>query len=67
LAQVIPEDEIRFAEESAQPLSDRDRDLFLSLLENPPPPNQSLQEANRAPLAQRGGMACRFPISPTGA
>ncbi len=43
-AQVIPEDEIRFAEESATPLSDRDRDLILSLLDNPPPPNEALKK-----------------------
>ncbi len=43
-AQVIPEDEIRFAEESAILLSDRDRDLILSLLDNPPPPNEALKK-----------------------
>lgn len=46
-AQVIPEDEIVFSEEVVTPLSDRDRDLFLSLLENPPPPNEALKEAAR--------------------
>jgi Protein of unknown function (DUF1778) len=46
-AQVIPEDEIRFAEESATTLSDRDRDLFLSLLDNPPPANPALKKAAR--------------------
>jgi hypothetical protein len=46
-AQVIPEDEIRFAEESSTPLSDRDRDLFLSLLDNPPPAKPSLKKAAR--------------------
>ncbi len=46
-AQVIPEDEIRFAEESPTILSDRDRDLFLSLLENPPPANRNLKKAAR--------------------
>lgn len=45
IARVIPEDEIRFAEESIQPLSDRDRDLFLSVLDNPPPPNEALKRA----------------------
>jgi hypothetical protein len=44
-AHVIPEDEIRFTEESATPLSDRDRDLFLSLLDNPPPANEALKKA----------------------
>jgi hypothetical protein len=46
-AQVIPEDEIRFAEESSTTLSDRDRDLFLSLLDNPPPAKASLKKAAR--------------------
>ncbi len=44
-AKVIPEDEIRFYEESAAPLSDRDRDLFLSLLNDPPPANEALRRA----------------------
>jgi hypothetical protein len=42
-AQVIPEDEIRFAEEAPTPLTDRDRDLFLSLLDTPPPANTALK------------------------
>lgn len=42
-ARVIPEDELPFAEETMAPLSDRDRDVFLALLENPPPPNDALQ------------------------
>jgi hypothetical protein len=46
-AQVIPEDEIRFAEESSTPLSDRDRDLFLSLLDDPPPAKPALKKAAR--------------------
>ena len=45
LAQMIPVDEIRFLEESARPLSDRDRDLLLALLDNPPPPNDALRQA----------------------
>jgi hypothetical protein len=44
-AKVIPEDEIRFYEESVTPLSDRDRDLFLSLLDNPPPANKAFRRA----------------------
>ncbi|HZU36223.1 MAG TPA: DUF1778 domain-containing protein [Gemmataceae bacterium] len=44
-AKVIPEDELRFAEETVSPLSDRDRDLFLALLNNPPPPNAALRRA----------------------
>lgn len=46
-AQVIPEDEIRFAEESGRPLSDRDRDLFLALLDSPPPATEPLKKAAR--------------------
>ncbi len=44
-AQVIPEDEVRFLEETVAPLSDRDRDAFLALLDNPPPPNEALLRA----------------------
>ena len=45
LAKTIPVDEIPFIEESIKPLSDRDRDLFLALLDNPPPPNDALLKA----------------------
>ena len=44
-AVVIPEDEMRFYEESASPLSDRDRDRFLRLLDSPPEPNDALKRA----------------------
>jgi hypothetical protein len=44
-AKVVPEDEMPFWEESLPPLSDRDRDLFLALLDNPPPPNKALRRA----------------------
>jgi len=44
-ANVIPEDEIRFYEGFTAPLSDRDRDRFLELLDNPPPANESLRKA----------------------
>jgi uncharacterized protein (DUF1778 family) len=44
-ARVIPEDEIRFREESPLVLSDRDRDRFLDLLDNPPKPNAALRKA----------------------
>ena len=37
--------EEQFPEESATMLSDRDRDRFLELLENPPPPNAALRKA----------------------
>lgn len=42
-ARVIPEDDIPFVEESMTPLSDRDRDLFLALLDDPPLPNEALK------------------------
>ncbi len=38
---------IPFREETTDPLSDRDRDLFLSLLENPPPANTALKKLVR--------------------
>jgi hypothetical protein len=44
-ALAVPEDELMFVEELRQPLSDRDRDLFLELLENPPKPLPSLKNA----------------------
>jgi uncharacterized protein (DUF1778 family) len=44
-AKVIAEDEIPFYEQSVRPLSDRDRDLFLSLLDDPPRPNRALRKA----------------------
>lgn len=42
-AQVVPEDEYRFSEEAVKPLSDRDRDLFVKMLDNPPAPNEALR------------------------
>jgi len=42
-ARVVPEDEARFAEENRRPLSDRDRDLFLKLLDQPPSPPSALR------------------------
>ena len=44
-AQVIPEDEVRFLEEEVITLSDEERDAFLALLDNPPPPNKALRRA----------------------
>lgn len=44
-ARVLPEDEMRFYEETSVPLSDRDRDLFLDLLDNPPEPNEVFRRA----------------------
>src|SRR5882757_9478574 len=42
-ARVIPEDDLPFVEEAMAPLSDRDRDVFLALLDNPLPPNDALR------------------------
>ena len=39
----IPENDLPFIEESMAPLSDRDREVFLALLDNPPPPNEALR------------------------
>ncbi len=44
-AVVIPEDEVRFYEESARPLTHRDRDRFLDLLDKPPAANAALKRA----------------------
>lgn len=45
-ARIIPEDELQFPEEAeTTPLSDRDRDIFLSLLDDPPPANEALRHA----------------------
>ncbi len=44
-AGTIPGDETQFAEERMTTLSDRDRDRFLHLLENPPAPNAALRKA----------------------
>jgi hypothetical protein len=53
-ARVIPEDEVRFWEETIPPLSDRDRDLFLKLLDNPPEPNEALKKAFAEYQARHG-------------
>ena len=47
MARVVPEDEIRFPEETMTVLSDRDRDRFLKLLDNPPKANAALRLAAR--------------------
>jgi hypothetical protein len=55
-ARVIPEDELPFLEEAIAPLSDRDRDIFLALLDNPPPPNDALRRlltSEHGPEVQR--------------
>jgi hypothetical protein len=46
-AVVVPEDETSLIEQSAAPLSDRDRDLFLAMLDNPPNPSPALRKAAR--------------------
>lgn len=38
-------DDIAFPGEPLQPLSDRDRDFILDLIENPPGPNDALRKA----------------------
>lgn len=45
-ARVVPEDELMFPEESeCAALSDRDRDRFVALLDDPPPANETLRRA----------------------
>lgn len=53
-AKVIAEDELAFAEESVVPLSNRDRDRFLSLIANPPAPTPALQQAASRRKSRRG-------------
>lgn len=53
-AKVVAEDELAFVEESATPLSDRDRDRFLSLIANPPIPTPALKKAASRHKARRG-------------
>lgn len=53
-AVVIPEDEVRFYEETASPLTDRDRDRFLDLLDNPPAANAALKRAIEKHAKPRG-------------
>jgi Protein of unknown function (DUF1778) len=57
-AKVIPEDELRFYEESSlTPLSDKDRDIFLSMLDNPSTPNEALRRAAARYKQLHGPMA----------
>lgn len=53
-AKVIPEDELAFVEESATPLSNRDRDRFLSLIADPPAPTPALKKATSRHKVRRG-------------
>src|SRR5438128_1843660 len=54
IAPLIPRDECPFAEEAGTFLSDHDRDLLLSLLNNPPRANEALKKAMRKPRKRRG-------------
>ena len=53
-AKVVAEDDLPFAEQSAAPLSDRDRDRFLDLLAHPPAPTTALKKAAARHKARRG-------------
>jgi hypothetical protein len=54
-ARVVPEDEARFLEEESRvPLSDRDRDRLLDLLDNPPEPTEALKRAFAKRPKRRG-------------
>lgn len=48
------DDETEFAEERMTVLSDRDRDRFLELIENPPKPNAALRRAMAEHRQQHG-------------
>jgi hypothetical protein len=43
-ARIVPEGDLPF-EEALRPLSDRDRDAFLALLDRPPKPNAAFRRA----------------------
>jgi hypothetical protein len=44
-AVVMPQDDVHFDEETATPLSDRDRDRFIKLLDDPPKANAAIRRA----------------------
>jgi hypothetical protein len=44
-AVIVPEDELRFTEESRRPLAAKDRDFVLALLSDPPAANANLKKA----------------------
>jgi hypothetical protein len=52
-AVVIPEEGFRFREQTATPLTDFDRDHFLSLLNHPPTPNEALKRTARRPARRK--------------
>jgi hypothetical protein len=53
-ARVIPEDELRFSEESTIALSDKERDRFMRALDRPPRPNAALRRLMARKAAKRG-------------
>jgi Protein of unknown function (DUF1778) len=53
-ARVIPEDEIRFAEETPIVLSERAREQFLQSLDHPPKPNAALRRLMAGKVKKRG-------------
>jgi hypothetical protein len=53
-ARVIPEDEIRFSEETPIVLSDRERERFLQALDHPPKPNAALRRLMSGKAKKRG-------------
>lgn len=53
-AVVVPEAALPLMEDALQPLSDRDRDLFLGLLDNPPEPTAAFHKAANAYKKRHG-------------
>jgi hypothetical protein len=53
-AVILPEDEMPFAEEHRQPLSDKDRDFVLALLAAPPKANAELKKAAKQHRRRHG-------------
>jgi uncharacterized protein (DUF1778 family) len=53
-ARVIPEDELRFLEESPIVLSDLERERFLQALDHPPTPNAALRRLMVGKAKKRG-------------
>jgi uncharacterized protein (DUF1778 family) len=51
---VIPEDEIRFSEETPIVLSDRERERFLQALDRPSKPNAALRRLMSGKAKKRG-------------
>ena len=53
-ARVIPEDEVRFSEETPIVLSDQERRRFLRALDHPPKPNAALRRLMEGKTNPRG-------------